>query len=225
MSIKKVLLCGLVTVILVIINKNTVPAFDKILLLSSSQKSISNVANKPQYGVEYSNAVRFKLASRKTTYKIGELVSLDLAILNISTNNLYTRISEMPALFVRKIDEKKEESVRSYKILDYGVTPRSFSLIKNNQMISRSILILAGCQINNYQHNSNPDESLDDRDFFEQNGFVNNGQACLNIAMAGDYIVTAEQVNYSVVLSPEDSDAKTTVGLIRSTPLRITIEK
>ncbi|MGH9932191.1 MAG: hypothetical protein ACREA9_23565, partial [Pyrinomonadaceae bacterium] len=48
----------------------------------SVQRGVDDVKARPKLGVEYERVATFKLASRKTTYRIGEMISLDLAILN-----------------------------------------------------------------------------------------------------------------------------------------------
>jgi hypothetical protein len=62
-----------------------------------------------------------------------------------------------------------------------------------------------------------------DEEIFEQNLFVTWGDRCLDIKRPGTYTIVAEVTNDYVVQSPCESNSKTAVGTIRSTPLTINI--
>ena len=96
-----------------------------------------------------------------------------------------------------------------------------FYVIRNGTLtgIAVSILLLIGCEDKGSQHN----QEIDDKKAFEQDLFTNQGKACLGINEPGNYTITAEFANHFVILSPKNKNTKTTVGAIKSTPLKITV--
>jgi len=47
---------------------------------------IETVKLRPDLGAEYSQAASIKLASRKSSYRVGEMISVDVAFLNRSSS-------------------------------------------------------------------------------------------------------------------------------------------
>lgn len=192
--------------------------------VSFIKKSISNINQHPELGAEFSEAIDFRLDSRKSIYRLGELMSLDLAMLNKSEESVFTRIPKVPNLYLQRVGGE-EKVVIPYHIIDQAVVPELFSQLKKNWMVSQSILLLLGCQKDEHRQNSSSETEQDDKKAFERGSFVNQGQACLPIEKLGEYIITVEVSNYFVIVSPSEQAIKTTVGKLRSASLRITIEK
>ena len=179
---------------------------------SQSQDIRIGPANQhPGNSTTYAASARLKLASRKTTYRFGELMSLDIAILNTSQSSLFL-FSDFEPKF-RVWDEKgKEVHVTPYGVSERVVDASSFTLTEANDFIVNSSLILIGCDKGTF---ASPSQNLET---FNHNRFVNRGVGCLDTNVRGTYSITAELTNRSVVLSP-DTDAKTPVGTIKSDTL------
>jgi hypothetical protein len=183
-------------------------------------KSFLSTAEKsPHLTIDYSKTVRFKLASHKPTYRVGELLALDLALLNEKDDLIFTSIPASPNLYFRR-QSGLDLLVTPYIITRSSITIDSFKLLKRDQWVSHSILLLIGCK--NESFLAKKDE-LEDRQYFEQNKFVNRGEGCIGISQLGEYTLTAELSNAYVVISPDNKTVKTTVGVIKSEPLTITV--
>lgn len=51
---------------------------------------LEDIKKRPDLGVDYARVAKFKLASRKTTYRVGEMMSIDLAIMNASSTAVFS---------------------------------------------------------------------------------------------------------------------------------------
>lgn len=54
-----------------------------------SQRKIAEARTLPHMGVEHLRVTKLKLTSRKTAYRVGEMISLDVAIMNISDDPIF----------------------------------------------------------------------------------------------------------------------------------------
>ena len=48
------------------------------------RQHVEDLKKRPDLGVDYSQVANLKLASRKTSYRVGEMISIDIAIINSS---------------------------------------------------------------------------------------------------------------------------------------------
>jgi hypothetical protein len=198
------------------------------------QREIYSLKGHSKLAVEYNDVSKIKLASRKTTYRVGEMINIDLAILNTASFPVFFRNLKSNALTLQVRYENEREARVYFQLYLEGLVPQSFSLAQPNGMLIESYQILAGCNVEGLSEYETTREKIvkalplnagiDDRPFFENNIFVNWGDACIRAVRPGAYTFTAEfQHDDTVVNSPCDPKAKTAVGSIRSSPLTITI--
>ncbi|MBV9924573.1 MAG: hypothetical protein JOZ96_05975 [Acidobacteria bacterium] len=200
----------------------------------SERRTLIDVRKKADLGIDYSQTAKVKLASRQSSYRFGELISLDLALLNATDKRLFVDKPSGIGLSIEVVDENgKEVSVNPYTVLAGSPSPESYSLLEPNQITIGGFILLAGC--NTEGVGSFLDRRVElardvsagraeyDRGLFERDLFVNWGDACLRTTHPGKYSVTATLTNRWVVVSPAEPKVKTMVGTIRSTPLTITI--
>lgn len=220
-------LVGFIIVLVFVGNIGTVPINAVRICSPRLQSDIETVilsGRRPELRIEYARAARFKLASRKTTYRIGEIISLDAALLNVSGQPAYFRHPENSE-FVARDRRGNEVRVIPYVTPSVDITRTSFSLLQKDQILTNSTQLLVGC---NDRVSRDVIASLgedNDRVVFDRNLFVNQGYGCIDVRHAGTFAVTAEESNEYVVVSSGVSSALTVVGTIQSNYFTITVTK
>jgi hypothetical protein len=200
------------------------------------QQDTRDVQERPQQGIEYSRAAKLKLASRKTSYRVGEMINLDIAILNTTNKQIFFHKLSGPQITLRVFDEKGSAvSVTPSIIALEGVVPQSYSLLGPGEIIVGSIQMLAGCNVEGASAFDEARQKLAedvrrnqakyDEAVFERNLFINWGDACLRIPRPGTYNVVVEVTNQHVIVSAREPNVKTAVGTTRSIPITITISE
>jgi hypothetical protein len=201
------------------------------------QRQIHEQGSRKRLGIPYSKAVQFKLGSRKTVYKDGEIITLDLAILNTSGASLFIYKPARPFLSFKVVsDEGKQLDVRPYSSVLAGVAPSSFGYIDRSGLLTASFQIFVSCnsrQLAEFQKaqqdllsRSNLDEALYNRSLFENNLFATWGDACLlSSSPSGTFTIVAELSNDYVVWSPCEPLAKTAVGTVESKALTVRVQE
>lgn len=200
----------------------------------SARRGVGDPKARPQLGAEYSSAARFRIASRKTTYHIGEMISVDLAMLNTERAPTFFHKPLVPGITVTAQDEKgRMVNINSYATILEGVVPQSYVLLQRGEILLGSFQLLAGCNLGelsafetarrklNEEQRQNPSNYQEG--IFSRNLFVNWGDACLAFQQLGTFTITVEQTNDHVIVSPCEPNVKTAVGTIRSTQLTVTI--
>jgi hypothetical protein len=185
------------------------------------QDRLDRHENRPDLGISYVNAAKFKLASRKTNYRLGEMISLDLAMINTAKIPVYFDRLLQPNFLVRDFRGQNIDVV-PYMIVEPAPVPDLYALTQPGEIMTKSFQILAGCDKRALQSVS---LQLDDKDTFERDTFVNWGDLCLRVTHPGAYKISVEQGNNNVVVSTSEPSAKTAIGVIQSTPLTIRIMK
>jgi hypothetical protein len=189
-----------------------------------SPMHIIGIKKRPDLGAEYGRVARLKLASHKTTYHIGEIISVDVAIINTTTEPIFFKRTSNVEL--RAFNKTNEIKILPYLLLDEVELPEQYQLLQPREFASSSLQVLVGCDKRAFENRDKLlKEGTTGEQAFENNLFVNWGRACLNVTEAGKYILKAEQINKEVILTAKDSDVKTAVGLIHSTSLTITVMK
>jgi len=193
----------------------------------ADKRRLELLAKRPKLGIEYSRVAKFKLTSRKTTYKLGELVSIDVAMLNTSGKPVYFRkLSDQEGLKWIMLDEMgKEVMVILNLYVDSFDTPQSFQLIESHQMLTDWPQYLAGCDERAFKQIAELFADKDASKRFENNQFHYWGRGCLKIENPGTYTISAEMKNNMVVVSANELSTQTAVGMISSFPLTINIVK
>jgi hypothetical protein len=62
--------------------------------------SLALAGERPDLAVDYGVTAKLKLVSRKTTYRVGEMISLDIAMLNTSDSPIYLHKLMHPSGFL-----------------------------------------------------------------------------------------------------------------------------
>jgi hypothetical protein len=192
---------------------------------AESERTTYRVNDRPDSGIAYEKVARFKLATRKKEYHVGETVGLAFAMLNVSDKSVYFLRLEWPD-FSFRVGAGPEQRLPPFLLVHRAVLPDNFNLLEPNQTVSGSMLLLAGCP-GKYNRKAeglkNRTLEIDDRTGFEQGRFGNLEQGCIPFSTAGEYTITALYANAAVVEDRERAGTKTAVGSIRSEPLTIVI--
>jgi hypothetical protein len=188
----------------------------------AKQDTVNRLENRRDLGLEYASAAKLKLASRKKTYHLGEMISLDLAMLNTTKAPIFFSRLLQPNFYVRDHRGNSMDIV-PYLVVESAPSPDLYALIQPDEIMTKSFDVLAGCDKKAFENLNNGIDDRDGKDLFERDRFVNWGQLCLKVAQPGTYSITIEQNNHDVVISANGSNAKTAIGVIRSTPLTIEI--
>jgi hypothetical protein len=209
-----------------------VPSQSKHSIDPSTQRSVIAVRKRPSLGVDYSRVAKFKLASRKSSYRVGEMISLDLAILN-STNARTFFLQILPSTITLSAYDESGVRVGVYPftIHQLGVSQDLYTVLNPSVIAVGTFHLLVGCSeqatfleskdkiLNDGLGNKVPGDS----DSFEHNLFVDWGDGCFKVERAGHYTITAEIANTHVIVSSFDRTVKTAVGTLRSTPFTLRI--
>lgn len=198
---------------------------------------VKEAKDRAQLAVDYERVAKFKLASRKTTYRFGEMISVDLAILNVDSNPIFLMIPSSVVVRLLAYDANGNEvRVGEYFVYQLGISAEMYELVEPHGLVTGSLNLLIGCEERDAfvkAASELADKILESRpvsDFrlpnyekFERNLFITWGDACLRIPRPGTYSIMAEIRNEHVVGSPCEPGVRTAVGTIRSTPLKISV--
>lgn len=190
--------------------------------LGPAQSDMATVAPAeahPQSAVSYESVAKLKLASRKETYRIGELLIVDAALLNRSKERVFF-LSQFSLNLSGSNQTGKQIHISPYGIIERALDVSSYTLTEPEDFIVKSSILLVSCDERAFEQNANNKGSLD---LFNENLFVSWGSACLQINRPGTYYLSAAIRNNLVVLSPDEVNVKTAVGEIKSNKLKITV--
>ncbi|MBV9924572.1 MAG: hypothetical protein JOZ96_05970 [Acidobacteria bacterium] len=202
----------------------------------SASQSVTDVRERPLLGIDYSGAARLKLASRKDSYRFGEMIGLDIALLNATDTPIFFHKLSGPTVVVKVFDEKGAVvKVIPGSVRLEGVVPQSYVLLGAGEVTVGSRQLLAGCNaaglaaFDEARQRLNEDVGRQkigyDQGMFERGLFVNWGDVCAQTTRPGSYDIVVEVSNRHVVLSGRGAKVKTAVSTISSPPLRITISE
>lgn len=188
----------------------------------------------PDLGIDYGRVTNFKLASRKTTYRMDELISIDMAMMNTSNAKVFFFNKLGGASLTLTVEDEKgiKKDMNYYWTTTEVVTEEQYSKLYPNTFVSGSFQLLAGCEGSAKAYLKEREKLFADiaqdktdiyRGLFERDLFANWGTACLDIKGPGTYLITAEMSNDGVIASSCEPEVKTAIGKIRSAPLKITI--
>lgn len=165
--------------------------------------------------IKYSDAVEFKTISRKNIYRIGELISVDYAMLNITDEPIrILNIDHFVGISIKDENNRKVGGRGGSPPL-YGI---SYQLVKPNEYVASRIFYVIGCQDVDNSYRSSTSNY-----FFDSNYFAFKGRGCIDIKEPGKYFISTHannKENYS-----NNNIHKVVVGEIESVPLEITVIK
>ena len=188
------------------------------------QDQVARANKRPELSTPILNTARFKVATRKTTYHIGEMIDIDLAILNTSDQRVYfRRLSNAEAYLVKANREK--EKTPNYMMTEVMPVPETYVLLDTHQMFSGTYRLLAGCDQRAFKQASAQLAASETRTMFEKELFLNWGDSCLQIKRPGVYSLVFTVSNWFVLVPSTPTGFQTAVGILESKPLTITISK
>ena len=186
--------------------------------MPTSQQQAKVVVSKekrPQLAVEYSSTTKLKLASRKLVYRLDEMITVDIAVLNDSAEALYIPIPDYPDISVKNNSGFRVEA--RLNTIFRPLTPELYALVPPGEVVTHVLQASVGCE-----PASGRMATTDGRARFESGSFVFVGRGCIKMDQPGSYEISAELHNESVVVHSQ-SRIKTVVGTIKSEPLTITV--
>lgn len=187
---------------------------------SDNGKRVKRAETRPDLAIQLENVAQVKIATRKTNFQIGEMITLDVALLNTSGRPLFFRkLSEVRLNALN--DAGLSVSAQEYGVADRALVPARFVRLSPGEMSVHSFSLLAGCDERAFAQFASSETS--DRSVFNNGLFLNWGDACLRTRTPGTYAVTAEIENTFVLVPSRTKDAKTAVGKIRSNSLKISL--
>ena len=175
--------------------------------------------------------IKSKTATRKKIYKVGELLSLDLAILNLSGEPIFFPNAPTTRIIVDVFDANNNYAGPFYYETMLGDTSRSFSKVYPNEIFTETINLLVGCEESDKLMNRKVEilqatelNKVDKRGIklLEENAFVSMGEGCLKISKPGNYKVSVKIENKNKLVLTETKE-RTFVGKIELDDLFITI--
>src|SRR5262245_14431672 len=182
---------------------------------------LEEARGRPELGLDYAKVANCKLSSFKTSYRIGEMMTLDIALLNVADRPIRFRNLSNVEMYLNS-DVGTSAPASPYLIVESPITHKSYKIVEPEKIMTRSIQLLLGC---NQRAFDQMNELFSDnmKNAFEQGRFVNWGQGCFKITQPGKYIVDVGQKNYFVVVSNDKEKLKTAIGAMRCSPLPIMI--
>jgi hypothetical protein len=186
---------------------------------SNKDKRVEPAASRPDLAVPFESVAKVKLASRKSVFHLGEMITLDIAMLNAWEEPLFFKdISDL--LMKAKTPAGDPVMIQTYGTVCRTTVPSSFNLVPHNEFLDRSFQLMARCDQRPFDHMRSADESS--LTAFNEDWFLSWGDACLR-AQPGTYIFEVEIRNNYVLAAPRLGKIQTAVGKIKSNPLEISI--
>jgi hypothetical protein len=179
---------------------------------------VVSVASRPTLATDWQKVAQLKLAARKGNFYNGEMINIDIAMMNQSSEDIFFRSINSPS-FVVTDEAGKSIAVVPYVVREFTYTTDLFELVRPSDIVTQSFALLAGCDQRAFDQMSSNSSS---RELFDKNLFLNWGDSCVQIAGLGTYFLTAE-FNNNMVRTSSNPKTRTAVGTIRSAPLKITI--
>jgi hypothetical protein len=185
---------------------------------SAKAEHLVSKESRPDLAIEWQKVAKVKIVTRKEGYRVGEMINIDIAVINESESPVFFRPIDAPKLLVRDHAGRSVTTV-PYVVRELSWTPSLFELVSQDEFLTHSFSLLAGCDTRAFEQINSTSNS---RELFDKNLFLNWGDSCLQIADPGTYFITAEFVNKMVRTSAK-SAFRTAVGSLKSEPLKITI--
>jgi hypothetical protein len=183
---------------------------------------------RPDLAVDPASVTRVKLASRKTKYRIGEMITIDLAVMNVSHKPVFICDPRATDVSFNAIDAAGKQvfvgtceevlhawTVDSYRRIEPGYAVFTYFYLLPGYDNHASTIFQEKTRLGRDEERAGPANYF--KTFFERDLFINLGDGYLDAKAPGTYTITAEYSNELVVIAPTNSKAKT------ATPLTITI--
>lgn len=178
---------------------------------------ISPVTFRPQLKIDYSKVSELIALSRKKEYYSGEMISIDINLLNNSKDPVYFRdLVRFAEIYVQD-SEGKIIPVDLSANIDFFLSDESFTLLAGGEYAAAHISFFLGC-------NSEGDRSFIVKrgELFEKKPFISYGRGCIKIKKDGKYKIKAYISNDIVVTKNESY--KTAAGTLESAAFEIIVK-
>lgn len=206
--------------VLIMIQSQSVAEKPKPVQLGSNNRRVERAESRPDLAMRFADVARLKIASRKSTYNFGEMITLDIALLNTSSQPLFFRKpSELRITALNAVDQRV--AVQLYGVSDRAVVPASFVRLAPGEIIVHSFQLLAGCDRRAFAQVALTKD--DDLTVFESGLFLNWGDACLQTTRPETYNLFVEVKNDFVLLTSRIGKIRTAVGTLKSNSLEMKV--
>jgi len=175
---------------------------------------LARLENRPDLGVNMSRVARLRLSSERRVYRIGELVKLELALVNVSRHRTYFPQLGRVEIFSSDKKGNRKQATAIALMTEVMPTPETYSMIEPGELHSASRQVLPTCNRQAFQ------QIRAELTTVERNLLL-----CVDIGRPGTYSITSELTNWFVVLSPDEQDLATAIGRLRSNALTIMITR
>lgn len=188
--------------------------------LGNGNKKVARAESHPDLVVQISRVAQIKAVTRKSSFHLSEMVTLDIALLNTSSRPIFFR--KLSDLRVKAQNAAGQQlTVQGYGVADRALVPDSFVLLPPGEIIVRSYYLLAGCDKRAFAQVSSAEDN--DLTAFKNGSFLNWGDACLPITQPDIYTFSVEINNDFVVIPSPPGKLRTAVGRIESNSLEIKV--
>ncbi len=177
--------------------------------------------------------LELKIASRKVKYRVNDLISLDLALLNLSSEPLYALRPQNETVELSMHDSQGGKILTGrYEVNQLGYSTRLFSFLVPRNYSVGTINVLLGCEIPSIymkQFNEKKNTLVSNPDYgrllVAEGMFVSFGDFCADVKRPGSYSIKAELMASSrVVHFPNCKDGTRTLNAeIESKPFTIEV--
>ena len=184
------------------------------------KQKVERAESQPGLAANIDDVAELKIASRKLVFQLGEMITLDVALLNRSPRPAFFRkLSDLSIVVLSSTGQTLP--IQEYGVVDRAMTSAAFVQLQPGEISVQSFHLLAGCDKRAFhQFNSTED---DDLTVFKRGLFLNWGDACLPIMQPESYTLSAHLKNSFVLLPMRSGRLRTAVGAIKSNSLEMTI--
>jgi hypothetical protein len=204
----------------IVIQSGSVPGKSQARRQTNNGQSVERADSHRHLAATFADVAKLKIVARKTNYHVGEMITVDIALLSTSSRPLLVpRLSEVR--FSIRNSGGQSIAVQGYGVADRALVPSAFVRLPPNEMILRSFQLLVGCDRRAFSQAMAVEH--DSATLFGRGLFLSWGDACLPIDHSITLTISAEIKNAFVVFSREKD--KTAVGTINSNTLELRIDE
>lgn len=174
---------------------------------------------RPDLAIKFDEAAQLKIGSRKAMFHMGEMITIDIALLNTSSQPLFfPKLSELDINATSSDGQKM--MVQKYGVPERAIVPASFVRLSPGEIVVNSFQLLVGCDKRAFA----PTSGADDRTVFDRGLFLNWGDACLPNPQSETYMLSVKLRNNFVLLPSRNEKLRSAVGTTNSNTLEITLK-
>jgi hypothetical protein len=205
---------------LILIQCELVVGQGKLKGMGNAKSPIDRAESRPDLATKLTDVAQLKIASRKTNFHLGEMITLDVALLNTSRRpTFFRRLSE---LRIKALSHDGQAlTVQEYGIADRALVPARFVRVLPGEISVHSFQLLVGCDKRAFAQFASTES--DDLSIFQNGSFLNWGDACLATTQPQTFTVFVEVDNEFVLVQSQAGRGRTAVGKTRSNTLEMTI--